>query len=322
MDNGGTACADGRPGRRVALRSLLAASGLVALRAALFAVSVAARPPDAGSRSTREASATRGGGSSDPLLPLPTPVTRRRRNLRYNRGVRGHFVSHSTSRRTSLLEGGSDHSPHFSLRRQGSPMDATVVPVWSSAVIQRCGSSPCPAEGCEEQHLQRASLKAEGSHRPGGGSAAALMVRGALASEGHPLDTSTRSFMEPRIGCDLSGVRVHTNAASAQSADAVGALAYTVGRDIVFGVDQYAPGTDTGKRMLAHELIHVVQQSAGAVDGTPGPEGVHLSDPHDRFEREADVLASRVVQDGALPATSGAAGHLPLQSQASGAGPL
>jgi hypothetical protein len=127
--------------------------------------------------------------------------------------------------------------------------------------------------------------------------------------------------METRIGCDLNDVRVHTDAMSAQSADAVGALAYTVGRDIMFGVGQYAPGTDAGKRMLAHELIHVVQQSAGAVEGTPGPGGVRVSDPQDRFEREAEFLASGVVQEGPLT-TMPWAGRRPVpRSRASGAEP-
>jgi hypothetical protein len=93
-------------------------------------------------------------------------------------------------------------------------------------------------------------------------------------------------------------VRVHTNAASAVSADAVGALAYTVGRDIVFGAGQYAPESDAGRRMLAHELVHVVQQSAGPVAGSLGPGGLSVSDPHDRFEREAETMAARMLQAG------------------------
>src|SRR5207245_2550389 len=88
--------------------------------------------------------------------------------------------------------------------------------------------------------------------------------------------------------------RVHSEASSAQSARSVNALAYTVGRDIVFGAGQYAPGTDRGGRILAHELTHVVQQRSGPVDGTPARGGTSLSDPSDRFEREADGIADCV----------------------------
>ena len=58
--------------------------------------------------------------------------------------------------------------------------------------------------------------------------------------------------MEPRFGTDLSRVRVHTDRAAAESARSVNALAYTVGRDIVFGAGQYAPQTSTGQKLLAH----------------------------------------------------------------------
>ncbi len=64
---------------------------------------------------------------------------------------------------------------------------------------------------------------------------------------------------------------------------------------MVFQRDQYAPDTDTGKRMLAHELTHVVQQQAGPVDGTPAAGGINLSHPSDRFEQEATATADRVV---------------------------
>jgi len=73
--------------------------------------------------------------------------------------------------------------------------------------------------------------------------------------------------MEPRFGHDFSQVRVHTNAKVAESARAVNALAYTVGRDVVFGVGQYAPTTSAGQRLLAHELTHVVQQQGFSTQG-------------------------------------------------------
>lgn len=86
------------------------------------------------------------------------------------------------------------------------------------------------------------------------------VVHEVLNSPGHPLDSRTRALMEPRFGHDFSQVRVHTDAKSAESARKVNALAYTVGRDVVFGTGQFAPEKGTGQRLLAHELTHVVQQ--------------------------------------------------------------
>ena len=81
---------------------------------------------------------------------------------------------------------------------------------------------------------------------------------------GQPLDRDTREFMEPRFGHDFSQVRIHTNARAAESAQSVQARAYAVGGDVVFGPGQYAPGSSDGKRLLAHELTHTVQQGAAA----------------------------------------------------------
>jgi len=79
----------------------------------------------------------------------------------------------------------------------------------------------------------------------------------AIKGVGRSLAESERAYFEPRFGADFSQVRVHTDTR------AVNALAYTVGRDIVFGAGQYAPTTPTGKKLLAHELTHVLQQSNG-----------------------------------------------------------
>lgn len=91
-------------------------------------------------------------------------------------------------------------------------------------------------------------------------------VEGVVGSAGSPLDTGTREFMESRFGKDFSGVRVHTGTEAAHSARSVHALAYTVGNHIVFGASQFAPATSAGRRLLAHELTHVVQQN-----GIAGP---------------------------------------------------
>lgn len=89
------------------------------------------------------------------------------------------------------------------------------------------------------------------------------IVHEVLASPGRPLDAAIRATMESRFGHDFSQVRVHADERAAQSAQAVNARAYTVGRDVVFGRGEYAPGSSQGQRLLAHELTHVVQQRRG-----------------------------------------------------------
>ena len=113
------------------------------------------------------------------------------------------------------------------------------------------------------------------------------VVHDTLRSSGQPLDAATRSFFEPRFGYDFSRVRLHTDSRAAESAQAVNALAYTVGNDVVFGAGHYSPGSSAGNRLLAHELTHVVQQngsSATSLQRFPGPTD-------DWREREAERLA-------------------------------
>lgn len=138
----------------------------------------------------------------------------------------------------------------------------TVQPARApAALLQRkcaCGGTPgvdgeCAA--CRARRLQR---------QPAGRSAPAEappVVQQVLRSSGQPLAADARVLMEQGFGRDFSQVRVHTDALAAQSAHAVNALAYTVGRHIVFGTGQYAPELPAGRRLLAHELAHVVQQS-------------------------------------------------------------
>ena len=105
-----------------------------------------------------------------------------------------------------------------------------------------------------QRSVQRKCETCEAEESPG------VSVNQALQSGGQPLDLAARSFMEPRFGHDFSQVRIHRDTPASQSAQKLNARAYTVGQDVVFGAGQYAPDTDTGKHLLAHELTHVVQQ--------------------------------------------------------------
>jgi len=109
-------------------------------------------------------------------------------------------------------------------------------------------------------------------------------VHEALRTNGQPLDAATLASMEPRFGHDFSHVRVHSDSKAAEAAQAVNALAYTVGNDIVFGAGRYIPGTAEGRRLLAHELTHVVQQS-GSTQFNPVS-----SDEDPLPEREAEGM--------------------------------
>ena len=117
---------------------------------------------------------------------------------------------------------------------------------------------------------------------------------------GAPLAGETRDFMESRLGADFGDVRIHTDSKASESARSVQAHAYTVGNDVVFQSGKYEPESDSGKRMLAHELTHVVQQRSGPVAGTPAPGGIKVSNPSDAFEQAAEGSADRVMT-GAAP---------------------
>lgn len=93
-------------------------------------------------------------------------------------------------------------------------------------------------------------------------SGAPPIVNDVLQGTGQPLDRSTRAFMESRFGYDFANVRVHSDERANRSARAIDATAYAVGDHVVFGAGKYTPGTSGGRRLLAHELTHVVQQTA------------------------------------------------------------
>ncbi len=108
-----------------------------------------------------------------------------------------------------------------------------------------------------------------------------------------PLDHATRSYFEPRFGQDLSTVRVHTGGRAADSAHTLNALAYTVGNQIVFGAGQYAPQTSAGRKLLAHELVHTLQQDR---DETQPPAGL--------VQRQDDPGTSDAIKQAISSASS------------------
>ncbi|HYW14089.1 MAG TPA: DUF4157 domain-containing protein [Longimicrobium sp.] len=118
------------------------------------------------------------------------------------------------------------------------------------------------------------------------------VARDVLQRPGQPLDAGTRSAMEARFDHDFSRVRVHSDSEAARAAGSLGARAYTVGRNIVFGRDEYAPGNRSGKTLLAHELAHVVQQGRSPIDTrSVEPAGSPA-------EREAHAAAAAVAGGG------------------------
>jgi hypothetical protein len=123
-------------------------------------------------------------------------------------------------------------------------------------------------------------------------SAVPPVVHEVLRSPGQPLDGNTRGLMQERFGRDFSHVRVHTDALAAASASAVRASAYTVGRDIVFASERYAPHSSAGKSLLAHELTHVLQQNQDE-GSRSGPLQISDDQAH---ESEASAAESMTLQ--------------------------
>ena len=127
------------------------------------------------------------------------------------------------------------------------------------------------------------------------------------SSSGEALGAPVRSEMEAALGADFSDVRVHRGGEAASSASSVQARAYTVGSDVVLG-DDVDPSSAAGRKTLAHELTHVVQQRTGPVDGTPAPGGIRVSSPGDPFEQAAETTADAIVGGGSAPMPARPAG--------------
>lgn len=143
---------------------------------------------------------------------------------------------------------------------------APTLPLTSGAPrLQRkcsCGGSDGECEACHEKgqkgNLQRKATA--GTQLPGIPST----VHEVLRSPGQPLEGTARNFFETRFVRDFSRIQIHTDARAAESARSMQALAYTVGNQVVFGAGQYAPQTEPGRRLIAHELTHTVQQGAAS----------------------------------------------------------
>jgi len=116
-------------------------------------------------------------------------------------------------------------------------------------------------------------------------------VQETLRESGRPLEAGLRREHEARLGADFSQVRVHTDPRAAQSARDIGALAYTAGRDIVFGENRYAPQSAEGGRLLAHELTHVAQQRGAA----PAASELRLAAAGDACEQQAEAGAGQAA---------------------------
>jgi len=200
-----------------------------------------------------------------------------------------HEVSNSKSRSAT---------PDKSRASRGEPKSSVGKPMLFRMLGPGASSGPilrrkCSCEGASEKcdscsgDLQRAATASQANDT------VPAIVHDVIGTSGRPLDPSTRSYFELRFGHDLGAVRIHTDATAAKSAKSVNALAYTVGQHVVFGAGQYAQGTGEGRRVMAHELAHTIQQSKGPQHGNLAP--LRFSQPSDDAEREASATADRML---------------------------
>src|SRR5258705_5521853 len=173
-------------------------------------------------------------------------------------------------------------------KASGNAAQISLAPV--PGILQRqcaCGGAPGVSgecESCQKNHLQRGS---ETSDERG---TAPPVVHRALRTAGEPLDEVARGFFEPEFGHDLSRIRIHADDLAAASAAAVGARAFTVGDHIAFGAGQFSLQSAAGRRLLAHELTHTIQQEHNFSSRL---EIVDSTSHEQEAERAAEALQTR-----------------------------
>jgi outer membrane protein OmpA-like peptidoglycan-associated protein len=162
----------------------------------------------------------------------------------------------------------------------------------------RCGSTACAVGACNHERETKLHRAAARTSAP---TAIPRIVADVLGTPGRPLEPSTRFAMERAFERDFTRVRIHNDQQAALSAEAVDALAYTVGHHLVFGTGQYAPESMVGRRLLAHELAHTLQSTPGAATDVTVHNRAAISENGDQEEIEANFIAARAIAEMPSP---------------------
>ena len=164
--------------------------------------------------------------------------------------------------------------------------------------------------GCEEEDDNKLHAKPEGSALPG---EAPSIVHDVLRSPGQTLDPKTRSHFEARFGIDFSRVLIHADGRAGESASSVGAQAFTVGQHVIFGRDRFAPATRDGRQLIAHELVHVLQQREGLSQSIQRQEQGDAGAPDPTRPRQVACVVRlggcASSRDGGLPSSEDIASY-------------
>lgn len=220
------------------------------------------------------------------------PSTRAALMMQLQRGYGNHFVGRMIQAKLAISQPGDEYEEEAD----------RVANVVMRAPSANGDASLSVTNQIKPESLQRLS-------KNGTETIEAPAVDKALSSGGHPLDSASRAFFEPRFGQDFSQVRVHADAGAAEAASAISARAFTTGKDIVFGAHEYSPQSREGQMLLAHELTHVVQQENGSAGGPiqRAPEA-----PKPQILPPGTLDASYFSLTGTVPQATGAVVTEPL----------
>lgn len=167
-------------------------------------------------------------------------------------------------------------------------------------VAEQVMRMPKPKNGEANEYLQvKPLVQRRVCNTQSGATEVPTAVHDVLRSPGQSLDQTTREFMESRFDHDFSHVRIHTNTKAAESAKTVNAAAYTVGQYVVFGKGHYVPGTHEGKRLIAHELVHTLQQTQSSRQPAVS-NSLEVSPADDILEKNTDQTTDKVTSSWSL----------------------
>ncbi len=201
-------------------------------------------------------------------------------------------------------------SPTDTLEQEADQMAEQVMnnfnqPIGKQPLSLASAQTPTVRRKCsaceEEEKLQRnvsiGSNKANDGVPP--------IVHEVIRSPGQPLDAGTREFMQSRFGRDFSQVRIHTDDKASESAKRVNALAYTIDKHISFAKGQYSPNSASGQRLIAHELVHTIQQNKGP-ENQEGRFDQGLNNGITQYH--SPMLARQIEVDEGAPSDAGLPG--------------